>query len=274
MIEKATINNLEDIQNIVYTTINSIYPKYYPQSVVDFFLNHHNSENITSDIEKGMVFLIKSGEKHIGTGTIDGNYMNRIFVLPEYHGKGYGKKIMDFIETEISKNHNFVNIDSSLPSFNLYIKRGYKLNEYKEAVTNDQEKSILFYGTMTKDVSQQKTASFNVNGKKFKALSNSTNGEVSSETIFEYQQHGDIISAEYYGGEILKGFLVGKYINPNQIEFTYQHINKNGEIRTGECFSKIIHLPNGKLRLEEKWCWTNGDISEGNSALEEIETTN
>jgi len=50
----------------------------------------------------------------------------------------------------------------------------------------------------------------NLNKKIFKALSNSDNGEVGNDTIFYYLQNKDIISAEYSGGEIIKGNLIGK----------------------------------------------------------------
>ena len=45
--------------------------------------------------------------------------------------------------------------------------------------------------------------------KKFVAVENTANGEVSSQTEFHYHQQGKMIWAEYGGGEILKGFLIG-----------------------------------------------------------------
>ena len=47
----------------------------------------------------------------------------------------------------------------------------------------------------------------------FTTQSNSGNGEVSSETVFHYHQDGDLVYAEYSGGEILKGHLLGKMID-------------------------------------------------------------
>lgn len=61
----------------------------------------------------------------------------------------------------------------------------------------------------------------NLDNKKFVAVENTSNGEVSSRTEFHYHQQGKMIWAEYGGGEILKGFLIRKWINDTQIEFTY-----------------------------------------------------
>ena len=50
----------------------------------------------------------------------------------------------------------------------------------------------------------------NLDNKKFVAVENTSNGEVSSQTEFHYHQQGKMIWAEYGGGEILKGFLIRK----------------------------------------------------------------
>ncbi len=108
----------------------------------------------------------------------------------------------------------------------------------------------------------------NLNGKNFKSISSSNNGEVSSSTLFEYRQKGNVIWATYHGGEILFGTLSGRIANEN-LFFTYQHQNKNGDFKTGKCES-FIELNGEKLILNEKWEWTCDDYSKGESTLEEI----
>jgi hypothetical protein len=75
----------------------------------------------------------------------------------------------------------------------------------------------------------------NYNNKKFKAVENSKNGESSDSTIFHYRQEGNIIQAEYEGGEIVKGHILGKVDEAGNIDMVYQHINVDGAIRTGKC---------------------------------------
>ena len=55
-----------------------------------------------------------------------------------------------------------------------------------------------------------------------------------------------MIWAEYGGGEILKGFLIGKWIDDTQIEFTYQHLNQSLENRLGRC---CTHFLRKKVKL-------------------------
>ncbi len=109
----------------------------------------------------------------------------------------------------------------------------------------------------------------NLDNKKFKPLSNSENGEVSDSTIFHYHQKDKMIWAEYSGGDILKGFLIGKVIDQS-LEFSYLHLNQNLEIMTGKCKSQPELNESGKVQLYEDWQWTCKDFSKGTSTLIEV----
>ena len=109
--------------------------------------------------------------------------------------------------------------------------------------------------------------SFNLNNKIFISKENSANGEVSKATSFTYFQEDNIIWADYSGGDILKGSLIGKVTSENQIEFNYQHINRDNNLKAGFCKSIVVNLPPGKLQLVEQWQWYSGDQSTGHSQL-------
>jgi hypothetical protein len=106
--------------------------------------------------------------------------------------------------------------------------------------------------------------------KVFKALSNSDNGEVGDDTIFYYSQQGHIISAEYNGGEIIKGNLIGKQLEDDRFDFVYHHINIDGDLKIGKCLSSAILVENDKIKLLEEWQWLSDDFSNGTSELIEI----
>ena len=109
----------------------------------------------------------------------------------------------------------------------------------------------------------------NYNGKIFRPISNTENGETSSETIFYYKQVDTILTSEYSGGQIKKGHLIGLVDNEGNIEMRYHQVNDKGELMTGICQSKPEILENGKIRLHESWEWTSGDKSRGQSIIEE-----
>lgn len=110
----------------------------------------------------------------------------------------------------------------------------------------------------------------NYHNKLFKPQHNSENGETSAETIFHYQQQGNILTSEYSGGKILKGHLIGLVDENGNIDMRYHQVNVRGELMTGVCKSSPEILANGKVRIHETWEWTSGDFSKGYSVLEEV----
>lgn len=109
----------------------------------------------------------------------------------------------------------------------------------------------------------------NYDNKIFKPVNNTENGETSNETIFRYKQTGNILTAEYEGGKIISGHLIGLVDHNGNIEIRYHQVNKQGELVTGICSSKPSLLANGKIRLHETWQWKSGDKSKGQSVIEE-----
>lgn len=110
----------------------------------------------------------------------------------------------------------------------------------------------------------------NYHNRKFKSINNTANSEISSDTVFEYIQEGNILTALYQGGEIVKGHLIGSVDDQGYIDMRYHQVNRKGELTTGKCYSRPEILSSGKIRLHEVWQWTSGDLSEGSSILEEI----
>lgn len=111
----------------------------------------------------------------------------------------------------------------------------------------------------------------NYHNKKFRPVCNTPNGETSEETIFHYKQEGNILTCSYSGGQIKSGQLIGLVDPEGNIDMRYHQINTKGELMTGICQSTPEILNDGRIRLHERWQWTSGDCSEGNSILEEMD---
>ena len=142
----AQKDDLQIIRDITQTTINTIYPKYYPAGAVQFFLAHHSDEHIMADISCGKVFVLYEDGSPVGTVTISDNNINRLFVLPECQHKGYGKALLDFAEKKILESYECVKIDASFPAKRIYKKRGYKEIEYNIIETDNGD--CLCYDVM------------------------------------------------------------------------------------------------------------------------------
>ena len=73
----------------------------------------------------------------------------------------------------------------------------------------------------------------NYDNRAFRGLVNTDNGEVSGETRFHYRQEGARLWANYAGGSVVTGHLLGHVNEDDSLEFVYHHINVDGELMVG-----------------------------------------
>lgn len=265
--QKAAEKDTEQIWELVQTTIIEVYPKYYPKEVVDFFCELHCKEKIREDICQGNVSVLLVNDRLVGTGSYQDNHITRVYVHPDFQGKGYGSRIMEALEGEIALTYGKVYLDASLPASHLYEKRGYRtIKHEKWKVENGV---ILVYEVMEKFLGSVNIP-ISYEGRIFVPERNTENGEVDGDTRFYYHQSGNMLWADYDGGEIRKGHLIGTVSETGELDFYYQHINERNEIRAGMCHSVPKMLENGKFQLTEEWQWLNGDKSKGSSMLVEL----
>ena len=111
---------------------------------------------------------------------------------------------------------------------------------------------------------------YNLDGKVFRSISNTGNGDVGADTVFHYRQAGEIVTADYSGGGIVVGHLIATVLADGQLDMRYHHLNDKGEFMLGKCLSTPERLPDGRLRFKEKWQWLSGDMSSGYSEIEEV----
>lgn len=107
----ARKQDIDVVWELVHETIKTVYPKYYPAEVVDFFCEHHCKENIARDVNDGKVGLLVVDKTIVGTGCYRDNHITRVYVKPQYQGKGYGSFIMQCLEEEIAENYDSVELD-------------------------------------------------------------------------------------------------------------------------------------------------------------------
>ena len=127
--------------------------------MVQFFLDWHSLPHIEKDITEGRVWFVLQDGKIVGTGTIDGNTITRVYVLPECQGAGAGSAMMEHLEQEIFKTYDTVEIESSLPAVRFYYRRHYAPFEHMEHQAPNGK--ILPYDIMRKS----RTATVSVNQK-------------------------------------------------------------------------------------------------------------
>ena len=148
--KKATPEDTQQIAALVQETIGAIYPRYYPQEVVEFFQQLHCEENIAGDIEAGTVGALWKDGAIVGTGCYQGNHIARVYVKPDCQGRGLGSCIMQCLEDQIGRLHKTACLDASLPACQIYEKRGYRTVCHKQ--WNVAHGAVLVYEVMEKNL--------------------------------------------------------------------------------------------------------------------------
>lgn len=86
--------------------------------------------------------------------------------------------------------------------------------------------------------------------------------------IGHYHQQAELIWAEFGGDRVRTGRLVGICDNDGVIDAAYCQIMADGEVVAGRCVSTPTVLPDGRVRLTERWHRADG--SSGTSHIEEL----
>src|SRR3954462_11111458 len=92
-------------------------------------------------------------------------------------------------------------------------------------------------------------------GRVFRSVANSSNGEVTAATHFHYHQQEGVVWAASGGGEIALGTLIAKVNEDDSLDMRYQHLNVRRQFRAGESRATPEVLPDGLMRLHERWQW-------------------
>jgi hypothetical protein len=83
-----------------------------------------------------------------------------------------------------------------------------------------------------------------------------------------YYEDGDVVWAEFSGGHLRVGRLVGQRCPDGSIDAAYCQVMADGEVVAGRCRSTPSVLADGRVRLTEHWRRVDG--SSGMSEIEEV----
>jgi GNAT superfamily N-acetyltransferase len=146
--------DLESLEYVVHRTIKESYDKVYPPEAIKYFLELHSKENMAKDIPEGRTVILELSGKIMATGSIVKDEIKRVFILPEYQGRGYGRKIMEILEkTALNNGIQRVKLCASLPSKDFYLAIGYKILKFTSLSVNNNEK--LEYYDMEKYLAER-----------------------------------------------------------------------------------------------------------------------
>ncbi|HYF03883.1 MAG TPA: n-acetylglutamate synthase [Patescibacteria group bacterium] len=108
----------------------------------------------------------------------------------------------------------------------------------------------------------------NYDNRRFRALYTSPDDD--TETLFQFSQCDNVVTATFSGGNTLYGSLIAVMDKNGCLDMRYQYINQELDLVTGICHATPTLLADGCIRLYKRWHRTSGNMQRGHTILEEI----
>ena len=136
------------VSQMIRTTIEVSNKKDYPEDLMDELIRTETPEHVLGRSGWTHMYVVLDGEKIIGCGAIgpfwgreDESSLFTIFVLPEYQGKGIGRKIMETLEQdEYFLRAKRIEIPASVTGVPFYLKMGY---HFKNGISEPDEEHLI-----------------------------------------------------------------------------------------------------------------------------------
>ncbi|MBS7252743.1 GNAT family N-acetyltransferase [Flavobacterium branchiicola] len=126
--KKATISDLEEMQQLFVETIQSVCKNdYNPKQIEAWIYGVHNTERWIEVIETQFVLLAIIENQIVGFGTLkDGNYIDFFYIHKDFQRQGIADKILSELELEAKKhNSKIITSDISITAKPYFEKKGF-----------------------------------------------------------------------------------------------------------------------------------------------------
>lgn len=105
----------------------------------------------------------------------------------------------------------------------------------------------------------------NYDGRRFQKVTSDPDAPVTL-----YRQKDDLIWAELTGGGVRLGSLTGKCAEDGTITMAYTMVLQSGAVISGHSVNTPEFLPDGRIRLNEKWERYGEHAERGTSSIVEV----
>lgn len=143
-IRAFTEKDAEDTAKVIAETLRISNSRDYTAEQIEAIIASLSAEELVKVSKERHMYVICDGERIIGTGGIAGYWgsltesiLLTIFILPEYQGKGIGRKLIETLEKdEYFLRAKRIEIPASLTAVEFYRKMGY---DFKDGISEPED---------------------------------------------------------------------------------------------------------------------------------------
>ena len=141
-IRLAQDGDADHISALVQHTIRVSNSQDYSAAIIDRVADSFSAEAVLGLIRQRVVFVAVDAENLVGTASLDGEVVRRVFVHPEMQGRGIGHRLMNAIEA-LANQQGVValRVPASLTAKPFYARLGYV--EIKEVLYGEERTVVM-----------------------------------------------------------------------------------------------------------------------------------
>ena len=145
-VKRFQVNDADEVSELIIKTLRISNSKDYSAEFIENDVKRFSPEGVIERAGWTHFYVIRDNETIVGCGAIgpywgkeDESSLFNIFVLPEYQGKGVGKKIIETLEQdEYFLRAKRVEIPASITACEFYKKMGYTYKNGIDVVDEEQ----------------------------------------------------------------------------------------------------------------------------------------
>ncbi len=144
-IREFTEKDITAIYGLLQNTIDISYRGVYPPEAVKLFKDYHSEQQILSDGTEGYTIVAVYNGEVVGTGTLAGDHISRVYVAPQYQHSGIGKMIVRELENKaLEEKLTTINLDGSLVSREFWESLGYSVGKEDSIPVENHQRLYLY----------------------------------------------------------------------------------------------------------------------------------
>ncbi len=135
IIRKFSDCDVEEMAELFYNTVHSINAKDYNEAQLDVWADGKIDLNKWIErYNRQYCLVVMIDNKIVGFGSIEGDYLDMLYVHKDYQGQRIATKIVDKLEEQARKEHAFITTHSSITALPFFAKRGYSIIKEQQVI--------------------------------------------------------------------------------------------------------------------------------------------
>jgi N-acetylglutamate synthase-like GNAT family acetyltransferase len=141
-VRTASDGDADGISRVILSALRETNAKDYSPEIIARLEQSFHPAGVLDLMHKRMVFVAVTGERIVGTASLDGKVVRTVFVSPDAQGQGVGRRLMAEIEKAAQgAGVTTLAVPSSVTAEKFYAKIGFKV--VREAYHGDERMIIM-----------------------------------------------------------------------------------------------------------------------------------